>query len=247
MLVAGRHKTCGNPSSASPGGPVEPVTPARLRCCPGRPRWPSASSGPTSLIPWCRSCPTPWCGRCPPARGPMRCTASRSASRLIRRWCGCRWAAGPRRSCSTRSPAPNARRHCSSRPGSRAPRPRRPPGWPTGRRCTGTSSGSAWCTPCARAPRPRCSSARWRPGPAAGPATGGCCPRPGSRWPASGPTWAATWRSGSARAPATPSRSATWPDLAGTICAISTSYPNGIRSGASSVTCPCWCTGPAPR
>jgi len=244
MLLAGRHYRCGNPSSAPPGGPVKP---ARPRCCPGQPPWPSASSGLTSLIPRSTGCPTPWCAHCPQARGPTPCTASRSASRPTPRWCGCRLAAGPRRSCSKRSPAPNARRDCSSRPGSRAPRPRRPPGWPTGRRCTGTSSGSAWCTPCARPARPRCSSARWRSGPAAGPATAGCCPRPGSRWPPSGPTWAATWRSGSARAPATPSRSATWPDSAGTTCAMSATYPTGARSGASSVTCPCWCTGPVPR
>ena len=61
--------------------------------------------------------------------------------------------------------------------------------------------------------------ARWLRGPAAGPAMAGRCPRLGSPWPASAPTWAGIWRSDWARAPATPSRSVTCPDSAGTTCA----------------------------
>jgi hypothetical protein len=243
-LPAGSHKRCGKPSSPPPGGNVKL---ARPPCWPGPRPWPSASNVRTRLIPWSTGCPTRWCARCPRAPGPTRCTASRSASRPTPRWCGCRLAAGPRRSCSRRSAAPNARPACSSRPGSPAPRPPRPPGWPTGRRCTGTSSGSAWCTPCARAVRPRCSSARWRPGRPAGPATAGCFPPPGSPSPPSGPTWAGIWRCGSARAPATPTRSVTCPEPAGTTCAPSPNCPTGARPGASSATCPCWCTGRKPR
>ena len=101
---------------------------------------------------------------------------------------------------------------------------------------------------CARPARPRCSSARWRPGPAAGAGYGRrAVRRAGSPWPPPGPTWAATWRCGSARAPATPSRSATCPGWAGTTCAGSASYPTGARSAASSATCRCWCTGRAAR
>ncbi len=79
------------------------------------------------------------------------------------------------------------------------------------------------------------------------PATAGCCPRPGSPPPPSGPTWAGTWRCGSARVPVTPSRSATWPSWAGTTCASSANCPTGTRSGASWATCPCSCTGRAAR
>ncbi len=50
-------------------------------------------------------------------------------------------------------------------------------------------------------------------------------------------------RCGSARAPATPSRSATCRGLAGTTCARWASCPTGARPGASSATCPCWSTG----
>ncbi len=88
--------------------------------------------------------------------------ASRSASPRTPRWSGCRSAAADLRGAARPVPRHRAR-GCRSRQASRAPRPRRPPGWPTGRRCTRTSSGSAWCTPSARAARPRCSSARWRP------------------------------------------------------------------------------------
>ncbi len=49
--------------------------------------------------------------------------------------------------------------------------------------------------------------------------TAGRCPRPGSPWPPSAPTSAGTWRCGSARGPATPIRSVTCPDSAGTTCA----------------------------
>ncbi len=243
-VSAGRQYRCGNLFSPLPGGHAEPVSPP---CSPGRPPLPSASSARTRSIASSRGYPTPSCARCPRVRVPMRCTACRSASRLTPRWSGCRSAAGPRRCCSRRSAAPNARRACSSRPASSAPRRPRPPGWPTGRRCTGTSSGSASCTPSARPARPRCSSARWRPGPAAAPVTAGCYPAPGSPPPPSGPTWAGTWRFGSARAPATPSRSATWPTSAGTTCAAWANCPTGTRPGASSATCPCWCTGRAPR
>ncbi len=214
--VAGRHRRCGNPFSASPGGRAKH---ARPLCCPGLRPSLNASNVLTCSIRRSRSCPIPSCGPCPRGPGRTLCTACRSASRRTPRWSGCRWAAGPRRSCSKRSAAPSAPPPCSSRPGSRAPHPRRPRGWPTGRRCTGTSSESAWYTPYARPARPPCSSAHWRPGPAAGPATAGRCPHPGSRSPPSAPTWAATWRCGSARAPATPSRSATWPDSAGMTCA----------------------------
>ena len=81
----------------------------------------------------------------------------------------------------------------------------------------------------------------------AGPATAGRCPCPGSPWPASARTSAGTWRCGSARAPATPNRSATCPGWAGTTCAGWANCPTGARCGASSATCPCWCTGRATR
>ena len=242
--MTGTHYTCGNLSSPRPGAHARP---ARPRCCPGRRPWPSASSVRTPSTPWSTVFPTPWCARCRAARARTPCMASRSASPPTPRWSGCRLAAGLRRSCSTCSVVPSARPGFSSRPGSPAPRPRRPPGWPTGRRCTGTSSGSVWCTPSARPARLRCSSARWPRGPAAGPATAGRCPRPGSRWPPSAPTSAGTWRSGWARVPAMPIRSATWPDSAGTTCARWLNCPTGARSGASSATCPCWCTGRDPR
>ena len=148
------------------------VRPARPPCCPGRRPWPSASSARTPSIPRSAACRTPSCVRCRPARVRTLCTASRSASPPTLPWSGCRLAAGRPRSCSRRSAAPNVRPPSSSRPGSPAPPRRRPPAWLTGRRCTGTSSGSAWCTPPARPARPRCSSARWPPGPAAGPAYG---------------------------------------------------------------------------
>jgi hypothetical protein len=177
----------------------------------------------------------------------MPCTAFRSASPRTRRWSGCRSAAGPPPSCSTCSAAPTAPPGCSSPPGSRAPRPPRPPGSPTGRRCTPVSSGWAWPTPSARPARPRCSSARWRRGPAAGRVTGGRCRPQGWRWPPSGPTSAGTLRCGSAREPATPNRSATCPGSAGTTCAACASCPTAARCGASSATCPCSCTGRGPR
>jgi hypothetical protein len=231
---------CGNPSSTRPGARAST---ARAPCCPGRPRWPSASSAPTPSTPSSTACPIPWSARCRPARGRTRCTACRSASPRIPRWSGCRSAAGPRRCSSTCSAAPSARRPSWSRRGSRAPCPRRPPAWPTGRRCTRTSSGSAWCTPSARrGPRP-CSSARWPPGPAGGPATAGRCPRPGSSRAPSARISAGTWPCVSARAPATPSRSVTCPGWAGTTCASWPSCRTGGRCGASSATCPCWCTG----
>jgi hypothetical protein len=101
----------------------------------------------------------------------------------------------------------------------------------------------AWCTPSARrGPRP-CSSARWPPGPAGGPATAGRCPRPGSSRAPSARISAGTWPCVSARAPATPSRSVTCPGWAGTTCASWPSCRTGGRCGASSATCPCWCTG----
>ena len=183
----------------------------------------------------------------PACRVPTPCTACRSASLRIPRWSGCRSAAGAPRCCSTCSAAPSARQPSSSRPASPAPRRPRPPAWPTGRRCTRTSSGSAWYMPSARPGPPPCSSARWPPGPAAGPAPAGPYRRPGSPWPASAPTSAGTWRFGSARAPATPNRSATCPGWAGTICAGLTNCPTGARYGASLATCPCWCTGRAAR
>jgi hypothetical protein len=243
-VLAGTHYTCGKPFSAPPGGRVRLVRPLY---CPGRPPWPNASSVLTRSIRSSRNCRIPSSRRCPRAPGPTPCTVSRSASRPIPRWSGCRWAAGRLRSCSRRWPARNAPAEYSSRPGSRARRPRWPPGWPTGRRCTGTSSESAWCTRCARPARPPCSSARWQPGPADGRVTDDCCPPPGSRSPASGLTWAVTWRCGSARARATPTRSATCPDSAGMTCATSTGCPTGGWSGASSATCLCWCTGPGRR
>ena len=175
----------------------------------------------------------------------MRCTGFRSGSPRTPRWSGCRSAAGRRRCCLTCSAAPAARPRCSSPPGSRAARRPRPTGWPTGRPCIPISSGWASRTPCARPARLRCSSAPWRPGSADGRDTAGCCPRPGSPWPPSVPTWAGTWRSGSAPAPVTPTRSATCPRSAGATCAAWASCPTGGRSAASSATCPCSCTGRA--
>ena len=111
-------------------------TSARLRCCPGRPLAERIERAHV-LDPVVQGCPTPWCARCRRAPGPMRCTACRSASRPSRA------GAAAARLLDFGGAARGVPRHrtrgrdCSSRPGSRAPRPPRPPGWPTGRRCTG--------------------------------------------------------------------------------------------------------------
>ena len=236
---------CRNPSPpadrrATPGRLARPVS------SPARPPPPSASSVPMHSIRWSAGCPIPWCGRSRRGRAPMPCTAFPSASPRTPPWSGCRSAAGLQRFCSTFSAAPAARPGCSSRPESPALPRRRPRGWPTGRRCTPISSGSASRTRCARRARPRCSSARWRRRPAGGPDAAACCPHPGSPWPPSAHTSAVTWPTGWARAPATRSRSATCPGSAGMMCAAWVSCPNGTRSAVSSATCPCWCTGRAP-
>ena len=223
------------------------VRPARPPCCPGRRPWPSASSVRTPSIPRSAACRTPSCARCRPARARTLCTASRSASPPTLPGPAAAWLL------DIRGPARGVPRHrtCGRRAHRGRDRGHRAGGGHRPGRLVGAAPGPAAGRLGARrlpgrrghavprlAGRPGRRPGRLRPGAVRVRA------RRGHRrlLPRRPPRAAARRGHQPRRAGQSPGRTR----LARPVRADRAARP-AARCGASSATCPCWCTGRDPR